>query len=87
MRTPFVAAFSWVAGLALASASVPAPAGTDANTVTPLALRQIMKELGRNMQAITYGISREDWVEWIRTLSVELPEQPAAANPAPPAPQ
>ncbi len=61
MRTPFVAAFSWVAGLALASASVPAPAGTDANTVTPLALRQIMKELGRNMQAITDGISREDW--------------------------
>ena len=27
----------------------------------PLALRKIMKELGKNMQAITDGISREDW--------------------------
>lgn len=61
MRTPLVAAFSCAAALALASASVPAPAETDAITVKPLALRQIMKELGRNMQVITDGISREDW--------------------------
>jgi len=41
---------------------LPAWAG-DATRVEPLALRKIMQELGRNMQAITDAISREEWVQ------------------------
>ncbi|MCC7062160.1 MAG: cytochrome c [Planctomycetes bacterium] len=61
MRTLLVAATILVAGFALAAANAPAPAETDAQAPKPLALRSIMKELGRNMQVITDGISREDW--------------------------
>lgn len=32
-----------------------------ANAAEPLALQQVMKELGKNMQIATDGISREDW--------------------------
>src|SRR5260370_16204737 len=39
---------------------LPAWAG-DATQVEPLALRKIMQELGRNMQAITGAISQEEW--------------------------
>lgn len=35
--------------------------GTQAWAAEPLELRRIMQELGRNMQAVTDGISREDW--------------------------
>ena len=38
---------------------LPAWAG-DATQVEPLALRKIMQELGRNMQAITGAISQEE---------------------------
>jgi len=61
MRTPLVATWGLVAGLALAAAPAPAPADTDAPAPKPLALRSIMQELGRNMQLITDGIAREDW--------------------------
>lgn len=37
-------------------------AWADANAGTePMQLRRIMQELGKNMQAVTDGISREDW--------------------------
>lgn len=32
-----------------------------AHAAEPLELQRVMKELGKNMQAITDGISREDW--------------------------
>jgi cytochrome c556 len=35
----------------------------DATVANPLALRKIMQELGRNMQAITGAISQEDWAK------------------------
>lgn len=50
----------------------------DAIQVEPLALRKIMKELGRNMQAITGAISQEDWVQVVR-LAPKV-----AAHPEPP---
>lgn len=33
----------------------------DTQEAGPLALRRIMQELGKNMQTVTEGISREDW--------------------------
>lgn len=44
----------------------------------PLALQKIMKELGKNMQVITDGISREDWeqVEKTAPLIADHPQPP-----------
>ncbi|MFA6062294.1 MAG: cytochrome c [Gallionella sp.] len=49
-----------------------------AQAVEPLALQKVMKELGRNMQIATDGISREDWslVEHTAHLISEHPEAP-----------
>jgi cytochrome c556 len=33
-----------------------------AQAAEPLALQQVMKDLGKNMQTVTDGISREDWL-------------------------
>ena len=49
-----------VIGTLLASACLQAWAD-DADKAKPLALRKIMQDLGKNMQVITDGISREDW--------------------------
>ena len=44
----------------------------------PLALQKVMQDLGRNMQIVTDGISREDWtlVEHTAHLIGEHPEAP-----------
>jgi cytochrome c556 len=49
-----------------------------AQAAEPLALQQVMKELGRNLQIATDGISREDWtlVEHTAHLIGEHPEAP-----------
>lgn len=47
-------------GALLAGASVSCLAD-DGKSVTPLALRTIMQEMGKNMQIVTDGISRGDW--------------------------
>lgn len=49
----FLTAATSVAMLALAS--------SPAQAVEPLEFQKVMKELGKNMQAVTDGISREDW--------------------------
>ncbi len=53
-------------------------ATTNAQAAEPLALQQVMKELGGNMQIATDGISREDWtlVEHTAHLIGEHPEAP-----------
>lgn len=53
-------------------------AATGAQAVEPLALQQIMKDLGKNMQVITDGISREDWelVEKTAPLIADHPQPP-----------
>ena len=56
---------------------LPAWAG-DATQIEPLALRKIMQELGRNMQAITGAISQEEWVQVVQ-LAPKV-----AAHPEPP---
>jgi cytochrome c556 len=49
-----------------------------AQAAEPLALQQVMKDLGKNMQIVTDGISREDWqlVEHTAHLIGEHPEAP-----------
>jgi cytochrome c556 len=44
----------------------------------PLALQKIMKDMGKNMQVITDGISREDWkqVEKTAPLIADHPQPP-----------
>lgn len=53
-------------------------AATSAQAVEPLTLQQVMKNLGKNMQAITDGISREDWelVEKTAPLIADHPQPP-----------
>ena len=50
----------------------------DVGKAKPLALRKIMQELGRNMQAITGAISQEEWVQVVQ-LAPKV-----AAHPEPP---
>jgi cytochrome c556 len=49
-----------------------------AHAAEPLALQKVMKDLGRNMQIVTDGISREDWplIEHTAHLIGEHPEAP-----------
>ncbi len=49
-----------------------------AHAAEPLALQQVMKDLGKNMQIVTDDISREDWtlVEHTAHLIGEHPEAP-----------
>jgi cytochrome c556 len=49
-----------------------------AQAAEPLELQKIMRDLGRNMQTVTDGISREDWalVESSSHLIAEHPQPP-----------
>ncbi|MEW6705406.1 MAG: cytochrome c [Pseudomonadota bacterium] len=61
MKTSNVTMTSATALLALVAACGQVHAAGSADIQEPLALRQIMQDLGRNMQLVTGGISREDW--------------------------
>ena len=52
----------------------------DAGKAKPLALRKIMQDMGKNMQGITDGISREDWemVGKMAPLIADHPQPPLA---------
>jgi hypothetical protein len=68
-----------IIGMLLASTCSQAWAD-DAHKAKPLALRKIMQDLGKNMQGVTDGISREDWemVRRIAPLIADHPELPLA---------
>ena len=53
-------------------------AASGAHAAEPLALQKVMKDLGKNMQVITDGISREDWelVEKTAPLIADHPQPP-----------
>jgi hypothetical protein len=78
MKSPFAATLSLLAGLAIMAGSNPLLADPIASRAKPLALRNIMKDLGKNAQAITEGISREDWpqVEKAALLIADHPQPP-----------
>lgn len=50
----------------------------DASTAKPLALRQIMQDMGKRMQVVADGISREDWemVAKVAPLIADHPQPP-----------
>lgn len=56
-----IAVIAAAIGTILLSASWIAAADSGREGVRPLALRTIMRDMGKNMQVITDGISREDW--------------------------
>lgn len=78
MNTKRIAGFIVAAGLFFSAPSGVALAETGAQTAKALALRNIMKELGANMQVITDGISREDWalIEKTAPLIADHPQPP-----------
>lgn len=80
MKPPRITALTLAATFALAFTHGSAVAETGAPAAEPLALQSIMKELGRNMQAVTDGISREDWmlVEKTAPLIADHPQPPLA---------
>lgn len=50
----------------------------DASSAKPLALRQIMQDMGKSMQVVADGISREDWemVAKVAPLIADHPQPP-----------
>ncbi len=66
-----------VIGTLLASTCAQAWAD-DVDKAKPLGLRKIMQDLGRNMQGITDGISREDWelMAKVAPLIADHPQPP-----------
>ena len=66
------AIWTWLIALGCAWAPVASPAAE------PLALQRIMKDMGRNMQAITDGLSREDYalVEKAALAIADHPQPP-----------
>ncbi|MDP2762719.1 MAG: cytochrome c [Sideroxyarcus sp.] len=71
MKKKFIAAASLI-GIALSAFQVHAS--------EPLELQKVMRELGKNMQVITDGISREDWelVAQTAPMIAEHPQPPLA---------
>lgn len=69
MKKPLVLVASLI-GIALTAAH--------AQAAEPLQLRKIMKDLGKSMEIVTDGISREDWslVEKTSHLIAEHPQPP-----------
>lgn len=64
---------------ALLAAIGPLASANDLAEPKPLALRKIMQDLGKQMQAVTDGISREDWdaVAKAAVLIADHPQPPA----------
>jgi cytochrome c556 len=65
---------SGLALLLIGAFNAPASA-QDSTAAKPMELRRIMQGLGKNMQLITDGISREDWAS-VATLAAQLAEHP-----------
>lgn len=78
MKTSRIIPTTLAAMLVLVGANSLARAETLAQDVKPLELQNIMKELGRNMQIVTDGISRGDWalIEKTAPLIADHPQPP-----------
>ncbi|OQK18404.1 cytochrome C [Methyloprofundus sedimenti] len=75
MRTASIIRIILLTGLAIIAASGQVFAETLADTTEPLALRKIMQDLGKNMQTIIDGISREDW-ELVEKIALQVADHP-----------
>ena len=78
MRTFYINRKTLLAVAAIIMASTQTFAEVAAESGKPLALQNIMSDMGKNMQVITYGVSREDWelVEKTAPLIAEHPQPP-----------
>lgn len=78
MKVFFVTVSTLLAALVLSATSVLAQAENGVPAAEPLVLQKVMKDLGKHMQAITDGISREDWavVEKMAPMIGEHPQPP-----------
>ena len=77
MKTAYLFRTGVLVGFIIIAAScrVLAEAMPDSEVVEPLALRKIMYNLGKNMQSITDGISREDW-KLVENAALQVAEHP-----------
>lgn len=71
LKSTFTAA---VLGATMTSIGMPAWAGGN-TTAEPMELRRIMQALGKNMQAVTDAIAREDWVR-VAEYALRIAEHP-----------
>ncbi len=78
MKVASVSVSALISALVLGAASFHALAENGKPAAEPLVLQKVMKNLGKHMQAITDGISREDWavVEKMAPLIGEHPQPP-----------
>ncbi len=78
MKIASVTVSTLIAALVLCTASYRVLAENGKPAAEPLVLQKVMKDLGKHMQAITDGISREDWavVEKMAPLIGEHPQPP-----------
>lgn len=79
-RHRFKAYFAATVIATLLAGACPQAWADDAGNAKPLALRKIMQDMGKNMQVITDGISREDWEMVARAapLIADHPQPPLA---------
>lgn len=81
LKSRFTVAAAASAGLlALGMTVVPPADAQESATGRPLALRSIMRDMGRNVQQIAGGISQEDWpaVDKAATKLAQHPQPPLA---------
>lgn len=78
MKIPSVTVSAFVAVLVLSAANHRVLAENARPAAEPMALQKVMKDLGKNMQAVTDGISREDWalIEKTAPLIGDHPQPP-----------
>lgn len=76
---PFLGAVALACAAACVTLIAGPPAAAQTTPGEPLALRKIMQDLGRDMEAVTGAISREDWAA-IEKLAPRI-----ASHPQPPA--
>lgn len=78
MKASRITSATLAAMLTLIGASNLAQAETNTQDIKPLELQNIMRELGKNMQIVTDGISRGDWalIEKTAPLIADHPQPP-----------
>lgn len=80
MQHQSTARFATIAVVAFLASTCSSAWADDTGKARQLALRKIMRDMGKNMQVITDGISREDWALVARAapLIADHPQPPLA---------
>ncbi len=75
MKTASILSITLFMGLTIITASSQILAETTADSPSPLELRKIMRDLGKDMQTVVEGISREDW-EQVEKAAMRIADHP-----------